>query len=149
MKKILAAFAAATATVVLPAWAEVSVREPWVRGTMPAQKSTGAFMEIVSDENAAAVSASSPVARLVEIHSMSIENGIMRMRRLNQLELPAGKPVKLGPSGAHIMLIDLRQQLKPGDIVPIALKVVDAHGKARLVEVNAPVRDLATPSRRD
>jgi hypothetical protein len=146
MRKTLFAVLAA---IVLPAWADVSIRDAWVRGTTPVQKATGAFMEIVSSEDAAVVSASSLAAGLAEIHSMKIENGIMKMRPLPRLELPAGKPVKLEPGGAHIMLMDLRQQLKPGDVVPIALRVIGEDGRARTVEVSTPVRDLAAPARRD
>lgn len=143
MKKALLAALAACA---FPAWADISVREPWVRGTTPAQKTTGAFMEITSSEGAALVSASSPAAGLVEIHSMKIEEGIMKMRPLPRLELPAGKPVQLRSGGPHIMLMNLKQQIKPGDVVPITLKIESKGGKQTTIEIQAEVRDLAAPS---
>ena len=60
------AFAAAQA------WAEVAVTEAWVRGTVPAQKATGAFMKLKSSEDAKLVSAASPAAKIVEVHEMAM-----------------------------------------------------------------------------
>jgi periplasmic copper chaperone A len=147
MKKIVLAALAMLTLVALPVRADITIQDPWVRGTTPAQRATGAFMEIISAVPAAVISATSPVAGIVEIHAMKTEDGIMKMRPLERLELPAGERVKLQPGGAHIMLMELREQLKPGASVPITLKVMGADGKARTVEISAPVRDLATPSR--
>ena len=131
------------------AQADVTVKESWVRGTTPAQKATGAFMEITSSEAAALLSASSPVAGVVEIHTMKMEDGVMKMRALPKLDLPAGKAVKLAPGGNHVMLMDLRQQMKKGDVVPITLKIEGADKKVQTLEIKAEVRDLATPATQD
>ena len=133
----------------VPALAEVTVKDSWVRGTTPAQKATGAFMEITSSEAAALLSASSPVAGVVEIHTMKMEDGVMKMRALPKLDLPAGKAVKLAPGGNHVMLMDLRQQMKKGDVVPITLKIEGADKKVQTLEIKAEVRDLATPATQD
>ena len=133
----------------VPALAEVTVKDSWVRGTTPAQKATGAFMEITSSEAAALLSASSPVAGVVEIHTMKMEDGVMKMRALPKLDLPAGKAVKLAPGGNHVMLMDLRQQMKKGDVVPITLKIEGADKKVQMLEVKAEVRDLAAPATMD
>ena len=129
--------------------ADVTVKESWVRGTTPAQKATGAFMEITSSEAAALLSASSPVAGVVEIHTMKMEDGVMKMRALPKLDLPAGKAVKLAPGGNHVMLMDLKQQMKKGDVVPITLKIEGADKKVQTLEIKAEVRDLATPATQD
>ena len=131
------------------AFAQVNVAEPWVRGTVPTQKATGAFMEITSSETAALLTASSPVAGVVEIHTMKMEDGVMKMRALPKLDLPAGKAVKLAPGGNHVMLMDLRQQMKKGDVVPITLKIEGADKKVQTLEIKAEVRDLATPATMD
>ena len=133
----------------VPALAEVTVKDSWVRGTTPAQKATGAFMEITSSEAAALLSASSPVAGVVEIHTMKMEDGVMKMRALPKLDLPAGKAVKLAPGGNHVMLMDLKQQMKKGDVVPITLKIEGADKKVQTLEIKADVRDLATPATQD
>lgn len=131
------------------AQAEVTVKDAWVRGTTPAQKATGAFMEITSSEAASLLSAASPLAGVVEVHSMKMEDGVMKMRALRKMDLPAGKAVKLQPGGNHIMLMDLKQQMKKGDVVPITLKVEGMDKKVQTIEIKAEVRDLATPATMD
>lgn len=140
-KTILAAFLMLCGAA---AQAEVTVKDAWVRGTTPAQKATGAFMEITSSEPAALVAASSPAAGVVEIHTMKMEGDVMKMRAIPKLDLPAGKAVKLDDRGGHhVMLMDLKQQLKKGDVVPITLKVEGKDKQVHTVEVKAEVRDLA------
>lgn len=143
MKRILVA--AALAALSLAAQAEVTVREAWARGTTPAQRVTGAFMEVTSSEDAALVSVASPAAGTAEIHGMKMENGVMKMRPLPKLDLPAGKPVKLAPRGSHIMLMDLQRQLKPGDALTLMLKVEGRNGRMQVVEAQVRVSDLAAP----
>jgi len=124
------------------AQAEVTVKAPWVRATVPSQKATGAFMELVSSEDASLVSAASPVAGVVEVHSMKMEGGVMKMHAVPGLDLPAGKPVKLGPGGYHVMLMDLRRQVKAGEKVPIELRIRGGDGKVQSVAVEAEVREI-------
>ncbi len=134
------------------AHAEVTVKDAWVRGTTPAQRATGAFMEIVSSEDAVVLSASSPAAGATELHTMKLEDGIMKMRAMSRLELPAGKPVFLAPRSNHLMLLDLKKQAKVGDVLPIILKVEGKDKKVQSVEVKAQVRDLtatAAPAEHD
>lgn len=133
----------------LSALADVTVKDAWVRGTTPAQKATGAFFEITSSEAAALLSAASPVAGVVEIHTMKMEDGVMKMRAIPKLDLPAGKGVKLAPGGYHVMLMELKQQMKKGDVVPITLKIEGKDKKVQTVEINAEVRDLAQPATMD
>lgn len=122
--------------------ADVEVKSAWVRGTVPAQKISGAFMDLTSKGGAALVGASAPVAEAVEVHEMKLEGGVMKMRATSRLALPAGKAVSLKPGGYHIMLMGLKGQLKTGDTVPITLRIEDAGKKVESVTVNAEVRDL-------
>jgi hypothetical protein len=131
---------AATATAVQ---AQVTVSNAWVRGTVQGQTATGAFMQLRSADGATLVGADSPAAGIVEIHEMRMEGNTMRMRRVEQLELPAGRAVELKPGGYHVMLMDLKAPLKKGDTVPIKLKVRSKSGQAQDVEVKAEVRDVA------
>jgi hypothetical protein len=74
-----------------------------------------------------------------------MEGGVMRMRPVARIELPAGKAVRLAPGGLHIMLVDLRQPLKPGDRVPLTLTVQGADLASRSVlTVEAEVRDAGS-----
>ena len=123
--------------------AQVTVTDPWVRGTVTGQKATGAFMQLKSPADAALVAASSPVAKIVEIHEMKMEGGMMKMNAVDKLALPAGKAVDLKPGGYHVMLMDLVKPLKDGDTVPLQLTVEDKAGKKQTVEVKAVVRPLA------
>jgi copper(I)-binding protein len=63
----------------------------------------------------------------------------MRMRAVKALDLPAGRAVELKPGGYHVMLMDLKQQMKEGEVVPVTL-VVETAGKRETIEVKAPVR---------
>ena len=138
--------AAASLTLTAIASAQVSVTDPWVRGTVAGQKATGAFMQLKSPADTALVDAASPVAKIVEIHEMKMEGGMMKMRAVDKLPLPAGKAVELKPGGYHVMLMDLVQPLKEGDTVPLKLTFEDKAGKKQTVEVKAQVKALTAGS---
>lgn len=121
--------------------ADLDVKDAWVRGTVPAQRATGAFMQISSKSGVALTGVTSPVAGVVEMHEMTMDSGTMRMRPLARLEVPAGKTVDLKPGGYHIMLIELKQPLEAGQKVPITLRV-ESGGKAEQVDIQAEVRSL-------
>jgi copper(I)-binding protein len=134
-----------SAAFVLPVHAQVTVNDPWVRATVAQQKATGAFMQITSAQDARLVEVKSPVAGMVEVHEMTMEGNVMKMRALpNGLDLPAGKSVELKPGGYHVMLMDLKQQMKEGDIVAVTLVVEGRDKKRSFIEVKAPVRPLAS-----
>lgn len=123
---------------------EVKVDDPWVRGTVAGQMATGAFMTITAKEGGALVAASSPVAGVVEIHTMRMDGGVMTMRAIPRLDLPAGKAVQLEPGGYHVMLMDLKQPLQAGQMVPITLKLEGKDKAASTLDIKAEVRPLNT-----
>jgi copper(I)-binding protein len=125
------------------AQAQTTVKDAWVRGTVAGQKATGLFAQITSAGGAKLVSAASPVAGVVEIHEMAMDGNIMKMRAVPAVELPAGKTVELKPGGYHVMLMELKQELKTGDAVPVTLVVEGAGGKRESIEIKAPVKALA------
>ena len=139
MTRLRSSFLAAALLVALPAAAQVTVTDPWIRGTVQGQMATGAFMKLQSAKDARLVEAASPVAGVVEIHEMTLENNVMRMRAVKALDLPAGRAVELKPGGYHVMLMDLKQQMKEGEMVPVTL-VVETSGKRETIEVKVPVR---------
>jgi copper(I)-binding protein len=138
MKKLLSLLLLAA----LPALAQVTVGEPWVRATVAQQKATGAFMTLTSTQGVSLVGASSPAAGVVEVHEMKMVDDVMRMRQITVLELPAGKPVALSPGGYHLMLLELKQPLKDGDKVPLTLEIEDAQKVRSKIVVEAPVKPL-------
>lgn len=127
----------------MPALAQVEVTEPWVRATVPQQTATGAFMQLRSKQAARLVEAKSPVAATVEIHEMKMVGDVMKMHAVPGVDLPAGQMVELKPGGYHIMLLELKQQMKDGDTVPLTLVVEGKDKKRETIEVRAVVRPLA------
>jgi copper(I)-binding protein len=103
--------------------AQLQVKDPWARATVAGQDATGAFMTLTSPDGARLVGAGSPVAGIVEIHEMKMENNVMKMRQIGALDLPAGRAVELKSGGYHVMLMDLKGPLKAGDKVLIELRV--------------------------
>jgi len=134
----------ATAVVLSsPAWAQVEVKSAWVRGTMGAQATTGAYMELKSAKDVSLVGLDSPAAASAEVHEMRMDKNVMRMRAVPRLELPAGKTVELKPGGYHVMLSDLKRPLKKGDSVPLRLRIENKDKSVTTVEVTAQVRDAS------
>ena len=143
MKQRIVILATAGAALFIgSATAQVSVKDPWVRATVPQQKATGAFMQLETRQATRLIEARSPVAGVVEIHEMKMENDVMRMRQINGLDVPAGKAVELKPGGYHVMLMDLKEQMKEGASVPVTLVFESADKKRETVEVKATVRSL-------
>ncbi len=137
------------ALLATPVWAqppEVTVATAWARGTVAGQGATGAFMELTAREDAALVGVSSPRAGLTEIHEMIMDGGVMKMRAISRLELPAGKTVALKSGSYHLMLMNLKQPLRKGEMVPLMLRIEGKDKKLSVLEVQAEVRDLTASS---
>lgn len=147
MKRITLTLAALV--MAATAQAQVSVKDAWVRATVPQQKATGAFMQIVSAKDARLVEAKSPVAGVVEIHEMAMVDQVMKMRAIPRLDLPAGKAVELKPGGYHVMLLDLKGQVKDGDTVPLTLVVEGKDGKRQTLDLKVPARPLNAAAQTD
>lgn len=104
---------------------DLSIAHPWTRQTAPGQSNGGGFMAIANSGKGAdrLVGGSSPAAAKVEIHTMSMDGGVMRMRPVKEgLAIPAGGKLELKPGGYHIMLIGLKAPLERGKLVPLILK---------------------------
>jgi len=82
------------------------------------------------------VAASTDAARAVELHEVQNEGGVMKMRPVKSIPVPAGGKVELKPGGYHLMLLDLKHDLKPGEKIPVTLKF--EHGAD--VAIDAVVR---------
>ncbi|NCS66335.1 MAG: hypothetical protein COS39_05065 [Hydrogenophilales bacterium CG03_land_8_20_14_0_80_62_28] len=131
-------FALGLALFTLPALADtVKVDHAWVRATAPGQDVAGAFMDLTADADMTLTAAESKAAKTVQLHTMSMDNGIMVMRQVKDIALPKGKMVRLQPGGLHVMLIGLNGQIKPGDKTAITLVVRAANGKEQKIAVEA------------
>jgi periplasmic copper chaperone A len=131
-------------SVASTAFAQVDVKDAWIRATVSQQKATGAFMRLTAPQTMRIVQVSSPVAGVAEIHEMSMVGNVMRMRPVETLELPAGKTVELKPGGYHVMLMELKQTIKEGDVVPLTFQLEGPDGKRSNLEVKVPVRSLTS-----
>ena len=109
----------------LPAWAQVSVEQPWSRATPPGSKIGVGFMQLKNAGAAAerVVGVTSPLAGRVEMHVTTREGDVMRMRQVESFDVPAGGSFDLKPGGAHLMLVDLHRPFKQGEKVPLTLKL--------------------------
>ncbi|WP_426089742.1 copper chaperone PCu(A)C [Janthinobacterium sp. PSPC1-1] len=140
----------ATALTVLSfsavAQTSVQITDPWVRATVPQQKATGAFMQITAPKAMRLLEVRSSVAGVAEIHEMSMTDNMMRMRQIKEIALPAGKAVELKPGGYHVMLLDLKGQVKAGDKIPLTLVVEGEDKRRETIEVTAVARPLGASS---
>lgn len=132
------------ASLTSAACAQVVVKDAWARATVAQQKASGAFMQLTAARDVRLVSVSSTAVPIIEIHEMSMPDGVMKMRQLPGLALPAGKPVDLKPGGYHLMLMDLKKPLTAGERLPLTLVVEDASGKRERIDIQAQVRALGT-----
>lgn len=115
------------------------VEGAWIRAAVPGQQGTGAFMRLTARQPMQLIGVATPVAGTAEVHEMKLEGDIMRMRQIAKVDLPAGQPVEFKPGGYHLMLMDLKQPLKPGTQVPLTLLFRDASGATQKLELTAMV----------
>ena len=134
------------ATISIASSAEIlTVSNPWVRATVPAQQVTGAFMTLTAAADLRLVAVSSPQAGMVEIQQMAMENNVMQMRALpDGLALPKGKAIELKPGGYHLMVMDLKRPMQQGAWLPLTLTVETKDKKRSTVVVSAEVKALTT-----
>lgn len=125
--------------------APLKVDGAWARTVLPGQASSGAYMTLTAREPLTLVGAESPAAGIIEIHQMKMEGDVMKMRAVDTLELPAGKPVEFKPGGYHFMLMDLKAKFSTGSTVPMTLQFRDAQGKPRELKLAVPVT-MAAPA---
>jgi periplasmic copper chaperone A len=118
---------------------DITVTEAWVRATYPGQQTGAAYLKIRSEKNAKLTGVQTPVAKRAEIHTMHMKEGVMQMRELDSFTLPAGQTVSFTRGGHHIMLIDLKKPLQPGDKVPLKLNIEHDDGNV-VIDVQAEVR---------
>jgi len=113
---------------------DLVITQAWSRATPNGAKIAGGYLTIENKGSAPdrLVGGSGEIAGKVELHEMSMNNGVMTMRPLDKgLTIEPGKIVKLAPGGYHLMMFDLKSQLKQGDKVPVTLEFEKA-GKVTL-----------------
>lgn len=108
--------------------AELTLDRPWARPTLGRAPNSAAFLRVRNDGVAddLLIEAKSPVAERVEIHTHRMDDGVMRMRRVEAVEIPSGTMVEFAPGGLHVMLIGLKRRLEAGSYFPLTLVFRDA-----------------------
>ncbi|HVK94889.1 MAG TPA: copper chaperone PCu(A)C [Noviherbaspirillum sp.] len=120
---------------------DLRIENPYARATVPHQPSGGAYVTIenVGKEADRLIAVSSPVAKSGELHMMSMDDNVMRMREVSGIDLTPATKVEMKPGdGYHVMLMGLRQPLKAGDRFPLKL----IFEKSGTTEVSVTVRDI-------
>jgi copper(I)-binding protein len=118
----------------------IEIKNQWVRASNDGQDVSAAYMTIVSNEDTSLIAIDSDVADVIEIHSMSMENGVMKMRMLDTLDLVAGKPTELSPGGFHLMLFDLKKPLAAGKEAHFTLHFKNKAGQEKTISVTSPIK---------
>lgn len=120
----------------------LEIEGAWARATAPGQDTAMMDFSITSKQPARLTGFSSPVSKSVELHRMTHDNGMMKMREVDSLELAAGQRVNLGEQGYHLMLIGLKMPLKAGTSVPLTIDVKLANQRTVKFKTHARVRPL-------
>lgn len=122
----------------------LSIDHPWSRPTAPGVRVGVGYLVIANaGKDDALLGATTPVAERVELHQTRMDGGVMRMRRVDRVELPAGATVRLEPGGLHMMLIGLKQPLAEGARLPLVLRFETA-GEVKVelkVETDGPAAE--------
>lgn len=120
--------------------AELQVGHPWARPTVPGQPSGGAYLSIENKGKAGdkLIAVASTIAKSAEIHTMSMDGNVMKMREVGSIDIKPAEKIAMQPgNGYHIMLIGLSRPLKAGDKIPLTL----TFEKAGKLEVSLYVED--------
>ena len=118
----------------------IQIEEPWAPESPPASASGAAYMTLVNTGHEAdrLLSASGDVAETVELHTHLIENNVMKMRKVEAIEVAPGEPTALKPGGLHVMLIGLKKPLVAGQTFPLTLRFE----KSGTVDIRAKVEAM-------
>lgn len=124
--------------------ASVRVENAYARAVPPGQPNSASFMTLVntSDVDHSVMSASSPVAATVELHTHTNNNGVMEMRKVDKIDVPAKGRTELKPGGLHVMLIGLQQDMKAGENAQITLTFEDG----TTTTVDATIQEITPPA---
>ncbi len=124
---------------------EIDIGHPYARPTREGQMVGAGYLKLANKGPVdRLVAASSPAAGTVEIHSMSMEGDVMKMRQVDAIELATGQTVELKPGGYHLMLMGLKAPLKVGDKFPLTLKFEKSGEVVVRVNVEEPKQPEAT-----
>jgi copper(I)-binding protein len=123
----------------------VEVTDTWARATPGKAENGAAYLTLESPAADRLTGVSTPVAKKAELHTMTTEGGVMKMRPLAGVDLPAGQKVTLKPGAAHIMLLGLKEPLRPGQSFPLTLNFEKAGASEVTVTVEKAGAGIRMP----
>lgn len=140
MAKALVVLAAALvlSAAALAQTGTVEITDVWARASPGGARNGAAYLTMQSPTGDRLTEAASPVADTVELHTMTMDGGVMRMREIAAIDLPAGEKVTLKPGGLHVMLIGLKQPLQAGETIKLTLEF-EKSGRREVTAAIAPV----------
>lgn len=140
MKKVFLGLLPLLLTMAPLSWAELAIENAYIRTSIPGAPNTAAFLTLSNsgDQTIRLVRAESEIAARTELHTHTNDNGVMRMREVEAVEVPAGGQVVLQPGGLHVMFMQLVEPLNPGEQAEFYL--VDDQGTRH--QVQAPVMKI-------
>ena len=120
---------------------KVETSEIQLRATMPGMMATGGYLSLHNHGDSAdrLTGVSAGFAKKSEIHEMTHDNGVMKMRPVKDgVEIPAGGMVTLKPGGLHLMFMGLSEPLKPGRMLEVTLEFASGHSVTVPAHVKGP-----------
>ena len=100
---------------------DVQITDAWARATPGGAQTAAAYVSMESASGDKLTGVSTPAAQKADIHSMTMDNGVMKMRQVDGVDLPPGQKITLKPGGYHIMLTGLAKPLAEGQTFPLTL----------------------------
>lgn len=128
--------------------AEVSVEDAYARAVPPGQMNSASFMTLTNSatDNVSLIAANSAIAKAVELHNHISEDGVMKMRQVKQINIPASGSVTLQPGGYHIMLIGLNKDLSEGQEIDLTLQFSDGSNQTLTLPVKKVMSGMKSHS---
>ena len=122
---------------------DIHIHSAWARETLPGQDTGMVSLSLTSKHAATLTAVSSPACKTVEMHQMSHDNNMMKMREVNSIALSAGVEINFAESGYHLMLVGLKQPLQAGGKIPLTLIIKTADKRVSKVKASAEVKPFA------
>ncbi len=127
----------------IPASAEVMIANSWVNVTLPSRPAAGYFSLVNNGDRDVLLAAESTSFDKIEIHTHLIENNVMRMRKLNKLDIGADETVVFKPHGLHLMMFSQQRTLNKGDMIELTLTFKNAGRVKASLMVGRPDKETA------
>ena len=122
----------------------VTITAAWARTTVPGGKVSAAYMRIASSVAVKLVKVDAAISGNVELHNMGMRDGVMEMKAMDAIDIPANKRIDLKPGGMHVMLMTLNKPINGGDKVPLTLTFEHANKIQFSINVDAAAQEKAS-----